>query len=111
MYWKVRLKVSERQTWVNLHVTYRLGACVGPFRLVVTHKCRGSNTVSNEALLTVLSSREGARMGRADVSRMGHLERDIYPLPRQWCRSVAKFQFSRLPMGYHVLCQTPGFER
>ena len=39
---------------------------------------------------------------------MGRLERDVYHLPRQWCRSVAKFQSRRLRMGYHVLCQTPG---
>ena len=29
-------------------------------------------------------------------SRMGRLERDIYALPRQWCRSVARFKFRRL---------------
>ena len=66
MYWKVRLKVSDRQTWAHLHITYRFRACVGPLRPVVTHTCRWSNAVSNEALLTVLPSREGARLRRVE---------------------------------------------
>ena len=33
-------------------------------------------------------------------------EKSLHPLRRQLCRSVARFQFRRLPIGYHVLCQT-----
>ena len=30
---------------------------------------------------------------------MGRLKRVIYPLPRQWCRSVARFQIQEAPNG------------
>ena len=78
MYWKVRLKVSERQTWVHLHVTYRFRSCVGPLRPVVTHTCRWSNTVSNKALINRSLLPGGCK---AETSRMGRLKRDIYISP------------------------------
>ena len=53
---------SVRKTDQDLSPAYWLEACVDPLRPVVTHTCHWSNTVSNEALLTVLSSREGARL-------------------------------------------------
>ena len=60
--WKCR----KDRPGFHLHLTYRFRACVGPLRPVVIQTCRWSNTVSNEALLTVLSSREGARLRRVE---------------------------------------------
>ena len=70
---------SVGKTDKDLSPAYWLKACVGPLRPVVTHTCRWSNTVSNEALLNRSLWPGGCK---AEMSRMGHLKRDIYiPYP------------------------------